>query len=63
MVQLSITMRDPLFESAVEKFVEAFTNGENLEPIWQELAASGLNEALLQRAVDRAAMLTDDLDD
>jgi|APGre2960657404_1045060.scaffolds.fasta_scaffold358580_2 hypothetical protein len=56
-------MRDPLFESAVEKFVEAFTNGENLEPIWQELAASGLNEALLQRAVDRAAMLTDDLDD
>lgn len=56
-------MRDPVFESAVEKFVEAFTNGESLEPVWQELSQLGLNDAMLQRAVDRAAMLTDDLDD
>jgi hypothetical protein len=56
-------MRDPVFEEAVSKFVEAFNSGESLEPVWQELAASGLNDALLQRAVDRAAMLTDDLDD
>lgn len=56
-------MRDPVFESAVQKFVDVFTKGESLEPVWQELSESGLNDALLQRAVDRAAMLTDDLED
>jgi hypothetical protein len=55
-------MRDPVFESAVEKFVTAFREGESLEPIWQELSEAGVNAALLQRAVDRAAMLTDDTD-
>lgn len=53
-------MRDTVFEEAVRKFVEAFQLGESLEPTWQELSERGLNDAMLQRAVDRAAMLTDD---
>lgn len=56
-------MRDPVFESAVEKFVNVFRDGESLEPVWQELLELGANAAMLQRAVDRAAMLTDPGDD
>lgn len=49
-----------MFDFAVEKFVTAFRDGENINTVWQELLADGASAALLQRAVDQAAMLTDD---
>lgn len=49
------------FDIAVKRFVEAFENGENIDSVWIELREQvDLNEADLQRAVDRAVQLTDE---
>jgi hypothetical protein len=54
-------MRNELFDIAVDRFVTAFEEGENLESAWEEVVEmTGLNDADIQRAVDRARDLTAD---
>jgi len=54
-------MRNELFDIAVERFVAAFEDGENLESVWEEvIEMTDLNDADIQRAVDRARDLTAD---
>jgi hypothetical protein len=48
-------MRTAAFDIAVQKFLNALTEGDSLEAVWEELAElHGINAADLQRALQRA---------
>ena len=52
-------MRDnKVFNNAVDRFLDALRNGGSFEALWEELLEDGkLNEADLQRALQRAEQL------
>ena len=51
-------MRTAAFDIAVQKFLDALTEGDSLEAVWEELAElHGINAADLQRALQRAEEL------
>ena len=51
-------MRTAAFEIAVQKFLDALTEGDSIEAVWEELAElHGINAADLQRALQRAEEL------
>ena len=48
-------MRTSAFDIAVQKFLDALTEGDSIEAVWEELAElHGINAADLQRALQRA---------
>jgi hypothetical protein len=49
-------MRDSrVFDSAVQRFLEALREGDSIDALWEEILDEGaLNDADLQRAVQRA---------
>ena len=51
-------MRTAAFDIAVQKFLDALTEGDSIEAVWEELAElHGINAAALQRALQRAEEL------
>lgn len=47
-----------MFNNAVDRFLDALRNGGSFEALWEELLEDGkLNEADLQRALQRAEQL------
>jgi uncharacterized protein (DUF433 family) len=51
-------MRTAAFDIAVQKFLDALTEGDSIEAVWEELAElHGINAADLQRALQRAEEL------
>lgn len=49
--------RDETFEWAVGQFLDALTDGENIDLVWDELLELGFIEADLRRALQRAETL------
>ena len=46
------------FDNAVDRFLDALRNGGSFEALWEDLLEDGrLNEADLQRALQRAEVL------
>jgi hypothetical protein len=52
------------FEIAVQKFLDALQEGDSIEAVWAELAElHGINDADLQRALQRAEVLEAEAED
>jgi hypothetical protein len=57
-------MRTAAFEVAVGKFLTALQEGDSIEAVWETLAeVHGINDADLQRALQRAEVLEAEAED